>query len=140
MIGEGCCGRGVERNGGKGKDGVGESRVMNEGWGGGGGFELSRVAVAGTFCLFLFFSTYFFFTKILQYRLDASFDGKFNPRSVLMPVVVYPDAHDSLLYHIFPLIVAGNTLSSNLLMYLFVCSARLNVKIVCGRILAKCAK
>lgn len=57
-----------------------------------------------------------------------------------MPVVVYPDAHDSLLYHIFPLIVAGNTLSSNLLMYLFVCSARLNVKIVCGRILAKCAK
>lgn len=52
MIGEGCCGRGVERNGGKGKDGVGESRGMNE--------ESSRVAAAGTFCLFDFFQPLFF--------------------------------------------------------------------------------
>ena len=45
-----------------------------------------------------------------------------------------------LSFYNFSLTVAGNILSSNFRMYLFVCSARLRVRTVCGRILAKWAK
>ena len=42
-----------------------------------------------------------------------------------------------MLIYIFPFTFSGRILSSNFRMSLLVCSAKLSVKIVCGRILAK---
>ena len=58
--------------------------------------------------------------------------------SMLKPSNVYADSHEP--FYNFSFTFTGNILSSNFRMYLFVCSARLKVNIVCGRILAKCAK
>lgn len=69
-----------------------------------------------------------------------------NARSDAAPCITLYGRFESMcecfpnIHYIFSLTIVGSTRSSNLRMSLFVCSARLSVRIVWGKILARCAK